>query len=459
MTRIREVLIVSNRLPVVIKQKAGKVSVERAIGGVATTLNAVAERYRARWVGWTGLPRVLSGSELADAGLPDTLTPVQARYSLIRRYYDRFANRLLWPSLHGMTPSFAPDVKDWAAFCEVNRRFARTIKQTVRSADELIWVHDYHLTLLPHYLRELGLTNRIGFFLHTPFPFPAFLTDMLYARRLFSSLTAADVIGFQTERDATNFRQFMKLMHRRLRRGQIGVFPIGTNAEAHQAAAERPGVRRSVRDIHGQTKGRRLIFSLSRLDYTKGIIIQLLAVERFLTEYPRREEVRYKLVVAPSREQLGEYRRLKERIERVVRGINMRLGNSTWTPVDYSYQNLDFEGVVAWYKAADVLLLLPEMDGMNLIAKEYVAARFKDPGVLVLSTAMGAAYQLSGALLVEAKDARGAAAALHQAQEMPPAERADRWRTLSAVVQNQDVFWWAEQFLAALSAAQVIRKL
>lgn len=447
-------IIVSNRLPVVIKQKGGKVSAERAIGGVATTLDAVARRYKARWVGWSGLPRVLSEAELKEAKLPDDLVPVQARYSLVRRYYDRFSNRLLWPSLHGITNSFVPEAQDWVAFREMNRRFAKAVKAAIHSPDELIWVHDYHLMLVPHYLRQAGVKNRIGFFLHTPFPEAGFMLALPYARQLLKSLSQADVAGFQTARDLDNFRQSLKQMRKRRQPGQSGVFPIGADSKAYSAAASRPSVKSRIQDILRQTKGKRLIFSLSRLDYTKGIVTQLMAMERFLTEYPRREEVQYRLVVAPSREQLGEYRKLKERIERVVRGINRRLGSPDWKPVDYTYENLGFEDVVAWYKAADVLLLLPEMDGMNLVAKEYIAARKDQPGMLVLSTAMGSANQLSDALLVEPKDTKAAAEALQQSQSMSAAERAGRWQSLSSVVNEQDVFWWADRLLSALSDRQ-----
>lgn len=443
-------IIVSNRLPIAIKRQAGQITAERAIGGVATTLDAVAKHYRARWVGWSGLPRVLSGSELATAQLPDDLIPVQARYSLVRRYYDRFSNRLLWPSLHGMATTFVPDAKDWKAFRDMNRRFAKTVKASVRSSGEVIWVHDYHLLLLPHYLRQEGVKNRIGFFLHTPFPKPEFMLGVPYARQLMDSLGKADVAGFQTQRDLDNFRQLQKTMRKRRQPGQSGVFPIGTDSQAYSAAKSRANVLRSVKDIGQITGGKRLTFSLSRLDYTKGIITQLLAMERFLTDYPRREELQYKLVVAPSREQLGEYRNLKKRIERVVNGINKRLGSKTWQPVHYTYENLGFEDVVAWYRSADVLLLLPEMDGMNLVAKEYIAARHDQPGMLVLSTAMGSANQLSDALLVESKDSKAAAEALRQAHDMSASERADRWQTLSSVVRDQDVFWWADRFLQAL---------
>lgn len=446
----RGLIIVSNRLPVAIKEVDGKLQAERAIGGVATALNAVAERHKARWVGWSGLPRVLPAKELAALNFPKGFVPVQAGPGLIRRYYDHISNSLLWPSLHGMFTDFVPHPKDWQAFKEMNRRFAEAVQNTIESPDDLIWVHDYHLMLVPRYLREAGVTNRVGFFLHTPFAAPEFMLGLPYAKELLSGMCAADVVGFQTEGDVDNFWGSLEIAGCPTAPGLAGVFPIGADFKAFRAAGAKPSVRQKIQKQLKAIKGKNVIFSLSRLDYTKGIIAQLLAVERFFARYPNRESLVYKLVVAPSREQLGEYQELKRNIERVARRINRRLRTKHWQPIEYSYENLGFEDVVAWYKMADTLLLLPEKDGMNLVSKEYIAARDRDQGVLVLSKGMGSAVQLPEALLVDAQDTEAAASALERAQKMSDAEQSGRWQALRSGVRDQDIFWWAENFLHTL---------
>ena len=449
-------VIVSNRLPVSLKEGAEGIKVSRAVGGVATTLDAVAKSYGAYWVGWSGLPKVLSVAQLAAVRLPHGCVPVQAGADLIRRYYDRFSNQLLWPRLHGMPTSFKPEQRDWEAYQDMNRRFAHEVTRALRSADDLIWVHDYHLMLLPQYLRDEGVENRIGFFLHTPMAPAKDMIGLPHIRQLLAGLTAADVVGFQTKRDMLYFDQLLRLTGIKPR-GRAGVFPIGTDAVAYQQAAARPSVLRRIGELRKQTNGRKVIFSLSRLDYTKGILTQLQAVERFLGSRPHPEQWLYKLVVAPSREQLGEYRNLKSKIEHAVKRINQKLKIPGWQPVDYSYENLGFEDVVAWYKTADMLLLLPDMDGMNLIAKEYVAARGREAGLLVLSKNIGSALQLTDALLVEPGDAEAAVQALAYAESMPDAEQQRRWQALSAVVEEQDVFWWADIFLSRLIGRVPVR--
>lgn len=439
----------SNRLPVTIKEESGELRFERAIGGLATALHSVSQRFNATWVGWSGLPRVLSEEELASIGLPEDLVPVQADVNITRRYYDRFSNRLLWPNMHSMFTSFMPNSKDWTAYKEMNRRFAMAVKSAVGSDEDLIWVHDYHLMLVPQLLRAMGVKNRIGFFLHTPFPSPEFIFGLPHARELFAGLCAANVVGFQTQRDVRNFWECSESASGVVRPDMAGAFPIGTDFDAYSKAAS-DNVRQLVTQGKERAQGKKVIFSLSRLDYTKGIVAQLMAVQRFLTNHPAREGLLYKLVVAPSREQLGEYKDLKERIARVVRDINKRLGNRHWQPVDYTYESLNFEQVVAWYRVSDILLLLPEMDGMNLVAKEYIAARNNNSGVLVLSTAMGSAAQLPEALLVDAHDTHAAAEALKNAHAMSASERMGRWQALLSTVRDQDVFWWAERFVSAL---------
>lgn len=450
MTKVR-VLIVSNRLPINLIESDGQIRSERSIGGVATAIDSVAKRVGARWMGWTGLKRLLSEEELAQINIPKKYIPIEAGSDMIRGYYDRFSNRFLWPVLHGKHPSFTPNDDDWAAYQSMNRRFATKIAEVTKPED-VIWIHDYHLMLVPAYLREMGLQNRIGFFLHVPFPRPQYWLRRPYARALTESIAQADVIGVQTKHDVINLKKYAKSIGTNIQ-GDVQAFPIGVDYENYHAAAKRPVVRRLQRAMQTQADGKKIIFSLSRLDYTKGILTQLQAVKRFFAEHKQPQSMVYKLVVAPSREHLPEYTQLSKEITQAVDSINASLGNLDWQPIDYEHRTIGFEEATAWYNISDLLLLLPSADGMNLIAKEYVASRQNDDGMAVLSTAMGAAEQLNRALLVPPDDAGAAASALKRAFRMGPIERPKRWLELRSSVQNQDIFWWADSFLAALAAS------
>lgn len=442
--------IVSNRLPVTITDQSGEIIVGRSIGGLAIALGSVAKRGRARWVGWTGLESTIPAAKLKRAGLPKNLIPVQAPAKLMRGFYDNFSNRVLWPLLHGIRPCYDPSELDWKAYKEANRRFAVA---ALRATDPggLLWVHDYHLLLVPRYLAEEGTNNRVGLFLHVPFPTPDKWFALPYAEEILDSLCQADVLGFQSQRDLRNFRSCVRTAGIRKPRCRAEVFPIGVDFEAYSSAPASPAIKLTTRLIREAAEGRKIIFSLSRLDYTKGILAQLLAAERFLAGTNKREDYVYKLIVAPSRERLDEYQDLRANIDRLVADINHRLGNGRWQPVDYSYRNIGFEDVVSHFSAADVLMVLPDMDGMNLVTKEYIAARQDDKGMLIMTGTTGAACQLKDALRVAPHDIGAAARALKRAFDMPAAERKRRWRHLRASVREQDVFWWAESFVSALA--------
>ncbi|HEY5806204.1 MAG TPA: trehalose-6-phosphate synthase, partial [Candidatus Saccharimonadales bacterium] len=367
----------------------------------------------------------------------------------MRGYYDRFSNSFLWPVLHSKQPALIPTPDDWEAYSEMNRRFADSLQKIVGS-DDVIWIHDYHLMLLPAYLRQAGVHNRIGYFLHVPFPEPQYWRDLPYACELADGIAQADLVGMQTHKDVKRLQEY--LTQSKVRPPEvIDSFPIGIDYEAYHSAAKRPAVRRMQQAIKRQMAGKKIIFSLSRMDYTKGIITQLRALEKFLSNHPHKYDIVYKLIAAPSREGLPEYSRLGEDIKRTVKEINASLGNKNWQPVDYEYKTMGFEEVTAWYGVTDLMLLLPDADGMNLIAKEYIATRQDDDGMAVLSTAMGSAEQLRDALLVPPADKVAAALAIGEALAMPAQERQQRWRNLRSVVRDENIFWWADKFLAALS--------
>jgi trehalose 6-phosphate synthase/phosphatase len=450
MSSKRRVIIASNRLPVHITEEEGKLVLHRSLGGLATALGSVIQMYPMLWIGWPGVKKDLTQRQLRDLSFPDTLVPIAISARLLKRYYDRLANGTLWPLMHGIMPTRLSQEADWDATFEVTKRFSDAIKQHATS-DDVVWVHDYHLVLLPKMLRDEEIKNRMGFFLHTPFPPAKTLLKWKHFHRMLESLSQVDVLGFQTERDVKNFRECLSEAGIRMRRGAVvQAFPIGIDYKAYHAAVSVPQVGMYLRKLKKTVTGKKVILSVSRLDYTKGIIEQLWAVEKVLEQYGPGKVV-YKLVVAPSRETVDEYRKLKADIDETVEAINKRFKKRYGiAPIEFAYRSHGFEELNAWYRTADVLLVTPKIDGMNLVVKEYIAARDDERGAIVLSNTIGAAFQLTDAILVDPTDINAISEGLSYALKMPALERIRRWRLLRKNVRREDVFWWTKQFLHEL---------
>lgn len=442
-------IIVSNRPPIKVQETEGGLKLQPAPGGLASAMAGVHKGPHSLWVGWSGLGRRLSLEEFESLGLGKALALINLEANLYRRFYDNFANGSMWPVLHGFDARRMYGAADWAAVKVVTDRFARCVEDLAAPGD-LIWVHDYHLPLLPARLRARGLRNRIGFFLHIPFPEPRQFAKIPDHRRIGEGLLAADVVGFQTPADARRFERYAAVQGWRLKPGQVGAYPIGIDADKFGSAGDDPAVQRYEAELARRYAGKTVIFSISRLDYTKGILHQLQAVDALLALRPPRRDLVYKLVVAPSREDLAEYQEQKLASAALAQAINASYGDATWQPVEYEYRNLDFAELTAWYRRADVMLVAPLVDGMNLIAKEYVAAH-GDDGMLVLSERAGAAAQLDQAVLVNPRDIAGMARGVRRALAMDAAERAERMRALRHNVQQENVAAWAERFLGELA--------
>lgn len=444
------VIIASNRLPVNITEEKGELVLNRSVGGLATALGSVVDMYPMLWIGWPGFKKRLTKTQLKQLHFPETLVPVAISARLLKGYYDRLANGTLWPIMHGIKPSRLSEKADWDAMYEVTSRFCKAIKQNYQPKD-IIWVHDYHLVLLPKMLRDEGITNRLGFFLHTPFPPAKTLMKWRHYRRMLQSLSQVDVLGFQTQRDVDNFMESLKAAGLKMRDGAVvQAFPIGIDYRAYRKASSVKAVSMYLRKLKNTVTGKKVILSVSRLDYTKGIIEQLKAVEKVLEDYGPGRAV-YKLVVAPSRETVDEYRKLKDDIDETVHTINSRfLEKHGVAPIEFAYRSHGFEELNAWYRTADILLVTPIIDGMNLVVKEYIAARDDERGAIVLSETIGAAFQLKDAILVDPRNVSDIAYGLAYALRMPAFERIRRWRALRKNVRLENVFWWTKEFLGAL---------
>lgn len=445
----RRVIIVSNRLPVHITRDGSGLTINRSIGGLATGLSAVGKKHPALWVGWAGNRQPFSKREHATLSLPPGIAPVAIPARLLHRYYDRFANGVLWPTLHAMQPHARDDQADWEALQAVTARFAQTVATNCQPHD-LLWVHDFHLMLLPQALRDMGVHNPIGFFLHTPFPPAAVFMNIREHRALLTGIAAANLRGFQTTRDMRRFQACARAAHIPMPAGtRSKVFPIGIDFDEYANAGKLAPVREYLGQLSPRVQGQRVVLSVSRLDYTKGILEQLRGFERAVNQYGF-EHVRYHLIVAPSRETRAEYHDLHQQIEQTVHGINHAFSaHSRTARVTYAYRNHGFKELNAWYRLADVLLVTPFVDGMNLVAKEYIAAR-SQPGALVLSRTAGAAVQLQNAVLVTPGAIRSIAAGIHTALTMPAPEKRHRWNQLQANIRTQNVFWWSDGFIACL---------
>ena len=470
-----ELIIASNRLPVSVRVDDGDGYVaEPAAGGLVAALGPVIRERGGAWVGWAGVSDATSDAvrpAIAKATGLDVI-PVELTDDERDAFYLGFSNEIVWPLFHDLQTSCNFDPAYWDVYEGVNLKFARAIAKRSSSPDDLVWVHDYHLMRVGKRLRELGHEGRIGYFIHIPFPGPDIFRKLPWRRPIIEGLLEYDLLGFQTRRDVQNFlasaRSILPLEslppisadigeHRlpgSRRRTRVGDFPIGIDWEREVGEAESEEARAAEAEVRSDVGSRRLLLGVDRLDYTKGLPERLDAFREALVRYPElRGGTTLLQLVVPSRQAIPEYAALREEIERRVGSINGELGAPGWVPVIYLHTTVDRVQLRGWYRAADVGLVTPLKDGMNLVAKEYCAACVDERGVLVLSEFAGSAQQLGeGALLVNPHDRLELAAAIARACQMPVDEQRERMRDMRRIVEATDVHWWADSFLDALVA-------
>lgn len=459
-----KLILVSNRIPWTLQVKRGLAELLPSSGGLATALAGTHARGGTLWVGWPGDTTGLSQARKDAAFLElahRRVVPVELARAEVERYYEGFSNGVLWPLFHYLLDKVRLDAdRDWEAYRTVNERFAEAVLREAEDGDT-VWVHDYQLMLLPELLRERRPGLRIGFFLHIPFPAAEVFRILPWRERLLAGLLGADLVGFHTQAYRNHFAGAAAQVLGAdaapggLRYGgrfvRTGAFGIGIDAEVFRAAAEDPAVQDRVADLRREAGDRALLLGIDRLDYTKGIPRRLLAIERLLERHPElKERFLYLQVAVPSRERVEAYAQYRRTVDELVGRINGAYGSPTRLPVHLLHQSVPFEELVALYRAADVMIVTPLRDGMNLVAKEYCATRVDDGGVLILSEFAGAAASLREALLVNPYDIGGMAEAIRRALAMPGAERSSRMRALRRRVAGQDVHRWASAFLEAL---------
>lgn len=466
-------IIVSNRAPVTVTKTDDGYTYQESSGGLASGLRAYVDglaleqsETEVLWVGWPGMsideddqPAVREVLQ-REFGVHSVFLPEEETQG----FYEGFSNSTLWPLFHYFQSMVLYRSEDWAAYQLVNRHFADELAKILRP-DDTIWIHDYHLMLLPALVRARAPEVSIGFFLHIPFPsYEVFrLLPSKWRRDLLSGLLGADLIGFHTH----DYREyFLGSLQRILgisdefgevmvndRLIKTGVFPMGIDAEKFRLASGLDEVVAERELLRSTATGVRLILSLDRQDYTKGILQRLDGYEHFLESNPAWiKRVTMVMVVVPSRTGVEDYQEMKSRIDERIGNINGNFGTIDWTPIIYQYRSVSFEGLVALYSASDVALVTPVRDGMNLVSKEYVASRQGLNGVLILSETTGAANELTGALLVNPNHKEDVAEAITSALEMPQAEQARRMLSMHERVSSYTVFEWVSEFLGSLGS-------
>jgi trehalose 6-phosphate synthase/phosphatase len=458
-------VVVSNRLPFRVEHRRRRIEVTRSPGGLVAALEPVLEERGGLWVGWAGLPQEeidAAGGLRVPTSRKVTYRPVPLSAHEVSLYYGGFANQTLWPLFHYFVGRASIDGNTWRAYDQVNERFAQAVASD-SPQDAIVWIHDYQLLRTPLHLRQLAPGRRIALFLHIPFPAADVFRVLPWSRSLLRGMLAADLIGFHVP---SYVEHFITCAERLLgceadraaglvlfegREVSVQPHPISVDV-AHVEALARKG-RSPGRPESDRTAE---ILGVDRLDYAKGITERLLAIERFFERFPAyRGRVVFTQIAVPTRERVEEYSQLKREIDETVGRINGRFSEHGWSPIRYLTRPLPPEDLVPLYRQADVALVTPLRDGMNLVAKEYVAAQLDDDGVLVLSEMAGAADELQEALLVNPFDVDAVAAALHRALSMPVDERRARMSALRDRVRGADVHAWVARFLEAAEGAAV----
>jgi trehalose 6-phosphate synthase len=437
--------------------RKGKTTWERSPGGLVSALDPILRERDSTWIGWPGVAGV---SVRPFRHERTSIRAVRIGAKELRAFYDGFCNRTLWPLYHDSVRSPEYHRRWWWPYVEVNKRFAEAAARAA-AKDAVVWVHDYQLQLVPGMLRAQRPDLRIGFFLHIPFPPEELFARLPWRQQILEGILGSDVVGFQTRVGAGNFanlaRRFTEARGTQERvvvadrNVRIGAFPISIIASSFEETAARPDVIERADSFRQRLGSRKILLGVDRMDYTKGIDVRLLAFRDLLEQERLKPEdcVMVQLAV-PSRERVEEYQELRELVERLVGEINGQFGRLGLAPVEYLHRSIPFEELVALYCAADVMLVTPHRDGMNLVAKEYVMTRRDSDGVLILSEFAGAARELTSALLVNPHDLDGLASTIEAGLQMPLDEQRRRMRAMQRQIRRNDVFHWANHFLDAL---------
>jgi trehalose 6-phosphate synthase/phosphatase len=462
---MNRLLLVANRLPISITKRLGELRFTPSPGGVATGLSSLSKSYECLHIGWPGIAsEKLTAEDIVQISKKlraEKCRPVFLSQKQIEHYYFGFSNKTIWPLFHYLPLNAVYENRFWQTYKQVNQAFCDEVINIAKSGDT-IWIHDYQLMLLPRLIRRKLADVKIGFFLHIPFPSFELFRLLPWREEILNGLLGADVIGFHTYDYVQHFLnsvcRILGLEHTlgKLSVGdsivKIDAFPMGIDYEKYSEAPNDIGVQKEVLKILQKLGDRKIVISIDRLDYTKGIIQRLEAFDLFLSENPEyKGKVTLIIVAVPTRTGLEDYKTMRNRLEQLVGRINGEHGTIGWVPVWYLYRFMPFKKLVALYTVADVALVTPLRDGMNLIAKEFLATKRDAKGVLILSEMAGAASELGEALIVNANNKSAIVKAIKEALEMPIHEQVERNRLMRERLSRYNVSRWSSDFLNVLS--------
>ena len=458
-------IIVANRLPLNTTRKGGKLHFRPSPGGLATGLKSLPESSERLWLGWPGMTNEKLKADEKDRIREqlDTLDckPVFLSRTQTEGYYQGFSNKTIWPLFHYFPRRAVFEERFWKTYKHVNKIFCDEVVKVFRPGD-YVWVHDYQLMLLPQLLRQKLPEATIAFFLHIPWPSFELFRLLPWREKILNGLLGADLIGFHAYDYVRHFfssvSRIIRLEHTlgnvrvANRLVKVDAFPIGIDYEKYSGAINNPDVAKEAKKVRSKTGKHKIILSIDRLDYSKGIIERLEAFDLFLSQNPKyRGQVTLVMVAVPTRTGVEDYKELRSRLEQLVGRVNGEYAALGYIPVWYLYRSLPFNELTALYNVADVALVTPIRDGMNLIAKEFIAAKADKPGVLVISEMTGAACELGEALVVNSCDKAAIVRAIKEALEMPAAEQLERNKIMQQRLRRYDVSRWSQDFLDALS--------
>ena len=475
------ILIISNRLPLHISIEKDELHAKPSVGGLATGMRSIHGASNSKWIGWSGLNEEILTPDLIEkeqkALEKENCIPVLLTEAEIEGFYSGFSNNTIWPLFHYFTEFTDFSEENWHYYYKVNKKYADVISENIQDGDKL-WIHDYQLLLLPKLVKERHPNVLIGFFLHIPFPSFEVFRILPWRKEILEGILGADLVGFHTY----NYERHFLSSVRRLLGFDISLneihlpdrtviadsFPMGIDYDRFNKAAvkqrqksvkDKSEIMRSIEKHLSHAPDFKLVLSIDRLDYTKGIANRLRAYEYFLEKYPEfKEKVTLIMLVVPSRSSVEQYVLMKKEVDELVGMINGKFSTINWTPVWYFYRALPFENLIDLYVSSDVALLTPIRDGMNLVAKEYVASKIDQKGVLILSEMAGASQEMSEAIIINPNSTKEIADALKDALLMPESEQIKNNRIMQQRLKRYNVENWAADFLRALNKVQSIQE-
>lgn len=477
----KRLFIVSNRLPVDIKLEDENIQLEPSVGGLATGMKSVYKEYDSTWIGWPGFAEEEVSPERKDIInsmlAKEKCAAVYLNNEEIEQYYYGFTNETVWPLFHYFTQYTQHNQDQWEWFYKVNQKFADKVVEELQAGDT-VWIHDYHLMLAPQMIREKMPDVTIGYFLHIPFPSYEVFRILPWREEILEGILGSDLIGFHTY---DYERHFLSCVRRLLgydvdfnkitlenRIAKVDAFPMGIDYERFSSCAidlqsrltkDRSKLQQEIDKYFLTAPHRKLVLSIDRLDYTKGIPNRIIAYERFLEKYPEYvEKVSLIMLTVPSRTNVEQYKQLKSEVDELVGRVNGRFGAINWTPIWYFYRSMPFENLIELYSSSEIALLTPIRDGMNLVAKEYIASKTNQKGVLILSEMAGAAKEMGEAIIINPENIEETADAIKEAYDMDEDEQKSANRILQSRLKRYNVQKWAQDFVEGMAKVELLNK-